>query len=188
LHGVVFAAYERFLGDRFGKGLADEVFARYPALSPRGVHPDAVFLELVDVGARLAQRSPDRLLREFGAQLIGIFHELYPTFFPSEGARRFLVQLDKPTAGRIREVVAGSSPPHLDVRDLGAGRLRIEYHSERNLCALLAGMLDGTGTHYQTPVRHREESCRRRGDPLCVFMVEVQQTLLPRTQRKKPVP
>jgi len=188
LHGLILVAYKRFLQDRFGSALAAEVVGAQ-RLQPRELYPDALFQQLVDDGAARANRSREHLLREFGAHAVGTFFELYPAYFPPEGARRFLTQLEEIIQARVRETLAGAAPPPLElsVRDCGGGRIEIRYRSRRNLCSMLAGLLDGTGTHYQTPVRHVQQTCARNGDPECMFVVEVQQTLLPRTV-KKPKP
>jgi hypothetical protein len=184
----VLVAYQRFLEDRFGPALADAAFVGQERPSRHKSYPDEAFAMLVDVSAGLAKRPRDSLLREFGAHLIGTLHQLFPGFFPSEGARRFLVQLEGMVHHRIREAMPGAAPPHLTIEDMGGGCLRIQYCSDRSLCPLVAGMLDGTGAHYQTPVRYVEETCMRNGDPACTFLVEVQQTLLPRGMPRRRLP
>src|SRR5579884_3302445 len=167
LHGVLVRAYERFLEDRFGAALAGQVFASRGRPGARDTIADEVFFELVDHGAELAKREREQLLREFGAHLLGTLHELYPLHFPPAGARSFLLSLDKVAHPRIREQLAGAAPPDLEIEDPGGGKLRIRYRSPRQLCSLLAGMLDGTGAHYQTPVRHYQESCMLKGAQQC---------------------
>jgi heme-NO-binding protein len=184
VHGVLLVAYRRFLADRFGAKLASEVFARHKNVASRQTYPDEAFAGLVDRGATLARREPDGLLREFGVSLISTFHEMFPSYFPPEGAKRFLLGIDKVAHARIKDLLPGSQPPKLEVTDLSGGKIKIVYQSDRKLCALLAGMLDGVGSHYQTPVRHYQASCMHKGAPQCVFMVEVQQTLLPRGRKK----
>jgi hypothetical protein len=49
---------------------------------------------------------------------------------------------------------------------------------------MLGGMLDGVGAHYQTPVRYSQDTCVKTGGDQCTFMIEVQQTLLPRARKK----
>ena len=186
MHGVLLVAYRRFLADRFGKAVADQVFPDDAHLDPRAVYPDGTFQNLIQAGAAAAGRQTDRLLREFGAHAIASFHELYPGTFPPEGARRFLANLEKNVHERLPTILPGAEPPALGITDLGAGQLRIIYRSSRNLCPMLAGMLEGTGVHYQTPLRYTEETCMRRGDPQCTFLVQVQQTLLPRGKTRPP--
>jgi predicted hydrocarbon binding protein len=185
VHGVLFVAFRRFLEGRFGAELADDVFAKQNEPSATGVYADDGFMGLLAQGATLSRIDQDRLLREFGAELISFFHERYASYFPPEGARRFLLQFERGLGSRIREALPGAAPPRMEVHDIGSGRLRMDYHSPRKMCPLLAGLLDGTSTHYQTPVRHHEESCARKGHSHCSFIVEVQQTLLPRSNRKK---
>jgi hypothetical protein len=177
-------AYRRFLADRFGAKLADEVFSRHKRVVARQTYPDEVFAGLVDLAASLARRDPDGMLREFGSALLGTFHEMYPSYFPPEGARRFLLGLDALVHTRIKELLPGAQPPRLEVSDLGSGRIKLIYRSERNLCAMLGGMLDGVGAHYQTPVRYSQETCVKNGGENCTFNIEVQQTLLPRARKK----
>ena len=184
MHGVLLVAYRRFLADRFGAKLASDVFVRNKNVVARQTYPDEAFAGLIDRAASLARREPDGLLREFGISLISTFHEMYPSYFPPEGAKRFLLGLDTIAHARIKDLLPGSAPPKLDVTDMSGGRIKMVYHSDRKLCALLAGMLDGVGSHYQTPVRHYQESCVKNGAPQCVFMIEVQQTLLPRARKK----
>jgi hypothetical protein len=174
----LYVAYRRFLQDRFGAEVAEA------ALAPTHGGSTSHFQELVERGARLSGRTPERLLREFGVHAIATFHEIYPSYFPPEGARRFLMQLEHSLGRNVGKLVSEASPSHLAVQDLGNGRLRIDFTSESALCPLVAGLLDGTGAHYQTPVRHIEETCRRRGGDRCTFMVEVLQTTPPRMVRR----
>ena len=184
MHGVLLVAYRRFLADRFGAKLADEVFSRHKRVVARQTYPDEVFAGLVDMAASLARREPDVMLREFGSALLGTFHEMYPSYFPPEGAKRFLLGLDTVAHARIKDLLPGSAPPRLDVSDLGGGRIKLIYKSDRALCAMLGGMLDGVGAHYQTPVRYSQDTCVKTGGDQCTFMIEVQQTLLPRARKK----
>ena len=108
MHGVLLVAYRRFLADRYGAKLADDVFVRHKRVAARQTYPDETFAGLVDVGASLARREPDRLLREFGAALVGTFHEMYPSYFPPEGARRFLLGLDSVAHARIKDLLPGA--------------------------------------------------------------------------------
>jgi hypothetical protein len=184
VHGVLLVAYRRFLADRFGAKLADEVFARHKRVGPRQTYPDETFAGLVDHAASLARREPDGMLREFGSALLGTFHEMYPSYFPPEGARRFLLGLDSVAHARIKDLLQGAQPPKLELSDLGGGRIKMIYQSDRKLCAMLGGMLDGVGAHYQTPVRFTQQTCMRKGEPQCTFLIEVQQTLLPRGRKR----
>jgi hypothetical protein len=165
--------------------MAEQAFAGKPKFDPAGTYSDEIFFALLEQGTRLARREADRLLREFGAELIAIFHEQYPTSYPPEGARRFLLSLSDLWQARIEDSRPGVPSAPIIVSELEGGKLRVAYQSPRRLCPLVAGMLEGAGAHYQTPVRHHEETCARKGDAQCLFVVEVQQTLLPRASRKR---
>jgi hypothetical protein len=177
-------AFRRFVADRFGRAAAEQLFPK-DRLDARKGYPYAVFDDTLAACVGLTGHPRDRLLRELGAHAITTFFALYPGSFPAQGARRFLVQVEQAVDQRLKELLPEKPPRPIAVTDLGSGQLRLEYRSARDLCPLVFGLLDGTSVHYQTPMRYSEETCRRKGDQVCAFMVEVQRTQLPRTKPRR---
>ena len=184
MHGMLMLAYRRFLTDRFGDALAGQVFSGLESLDPKAVYQDDRFFSLLQDGSQRTKIPGERLLREFGAHTVMIFHELYPAYFASAGAKSFLLQVESLIHARIRESVAGAQPPQLRIEEVSRNQLRIEYTSARKLCVMLAGLLDGTSIHYQTPMRYREERCMLKGETSCIFQVTIEQTMWPRSRPK----
>ena len=71
----------------------------------------------------------------------------------------------------MRATISGVSPPELHVQPFGEVGVLISYTSERQLCAMLEGLVLGTAAHYGEAVVADEIQCMRRGDAGCVFTV-----------------
>ena len=65
-------------------------------------------------------------------------------------------------------------PPAILARRLGADTVAITYRSERRLCSVAKGIIQGCATHYKTVVDIAEDRCMLRGDPECVLTVSPQ--------------
>jgi hypothetical protein len=74
---------------------------------------------------------------------------------------------------RVRAVLPNAMPPRLRVSPLGDHGAVIAYTSERRLCGLLEGLVEGTAERYGTQIRMAHPQCMLRGDPGCSIVVEV---------------
>ena len=73
----------------------------------------------------------------------------------------------------VREALPDARPPELAVTDLGGEGIEIVYTSPRRICAMLRGLVEGTGRVYDEELELEQLECMHHGAPACRFRVSV---------------
>jgi hypothetical protein len=173
VHGLIFASFRDYLVTEHGVDVANDVTAGEPQYTLGEAYPDEQFLALVERALARTGLSLEELLFEFGVFTAETtFARLYSVLFrASPTARDFLLTVETPIHDVIRVSMPEARPPQLAVTDLGAGGLEIVYTSPRRICAMLRGLVEGTGRVYEEKLDVEEPECMHRGDPACRVVV-----------------
>jgi hypothetical protein len=169
LHGIVFASLADYLRAR---GLADELSTEYDR---DRVYPDEELNALLERIAARTQGTLGDALHDFG-RFLGFesFPRLAPAFYGQHTSLLdALLAVEEEIHERVRALVPNAAPPRLHVAPLGDHGAVIAYTSERQLCALLEGLVEGTAQRYETAVRMEHPQCMLRGEPACSIVVEL---------------
>ena len=169
MHGLIFASFRDYLLTEHGAALANEVLAGEPQYTLSEAYPDEQFLVLLERACERTALSPDDLLFEFGVFTAATtFARLYAILFKhSASAREFLLTVETPIHDVIRVALPDAQPPKLAVTDLGEDGLEIVYASPRRICAMLRGLVEGTGRVYGETSHIEELECMHHGAPVC---------------------
>jgi Haem-NO-binding len=175
MHGVIFASFRDFALTRFGPDAAKEILAGRPVHVMSEAYDDREFHGLVRRTSEVAGVTAEDLVHDFGRFAGGTtFPRLYPAFFTvAGGTRAFLLTVEDRIHELVRATIPNARPPQLAVEPLGDESVRITYTSARRLCGLLAGLLDGTASHYGDTIDYEQTTCMHRGDDACIFEVHV---------------
>jgi Haem-NO-binding len=132
-------------------------------------------LELIGRSAKATGLEVDDIVHAFGVFTgATTFTRLYPAFFAiSPSARDFLLTVETRIHELVRATIPYARPPQLQVSELGADGVAIDYSSPRQLCVLLRGLAEGTARHYGEHAEIEEGTCMRRGDPACRFEIRL---------------
>jgi hypothetical protein len=173
VHGLIFASFRDYLVSEHGVDVAKDVTAGEPQYTLSQAYPDEQFLALLERACARTGLSADELLFEFGEFTASVtFARLYSVLFrASPTARDFLMTVETPIHEVVRETIPQAAPPKLAVTDLGAEGLEIVYTSPRRICALLRGLVEGTGRVYDEVVEVLELECMHHGAPACRFHI-----------------
>ena len=173
MHGLIFASFRDYLHTEHGAGVAQDVTAGEPQYTLSEAYPDEQFLVLLERACERTGLDLETLLFEFGVFTAATtFARLYSVLFKlSPSARDFLLTVETPIHDTVRETMPDAKPPQLGVRDLGENGLEILYSSPRRICALLRGLVEGTGRIYGEMLEVEEPECMHRGDPACRVVV-----------------
>jgi predicted hydrocarbon binding protein len=152
--------------------LADELTTAYER---DRAYPDRELVALVERVAARTSATVDRTLRDFGRFLgCEAFPRLAPAFYERHASlTEALLAVEDEIHEHVRQVVPQALPPRLRVSPLGEHGAVIAYTSERRLCALLEGLVEGTAERFGTAVRMEQPQCMLRGDPACSIVVEI---------------
>ena len=173
MHGLIFVSFSDYLRTEHGAGVANDVMVGEPQYSLSEAYPDEQFLALLERACMRTSLSRDDLLVEFGAFTASTtFARLYSGLFKlSATARDFLLTVETPIHEVVREALPEARPPELAVTDLGEEGLEIVYTSPRRLCAMLRGLVDGTGRVYGESLEVEELECMHHGAAACRFVI-----------------
>jgi hypothetical protein len=173
VHGLIFASFRDYLVTEHGAAVANDVTAGEPRYTLSEAYPDEQFLVLLERACARLEMTPDELLFEFGVFTAATtFARLYSVIFKaSPTARDFLLTVETPIHEVVREAMPEARPPELAVTDLGDEGLEILYTSPRRICAMLRGLIEGTGRIYDETLQVEEPECMHRGASACRVVI-----------------
>jgi hypothetical protein len=173
VHGLIFASFRDYLVTEHGANVANDVTAGEPQYTLSEAYPDEQFLALLEHACARTGLSRDELLFEFGvftaattfARLYTLLYKMSPT------ARDFLLTVETPIHDVVRVALPDARPPELAVTDRGEDGLEIVYTSPRRICAMLRGLVEGTGRVYDETLHVEEVECMHHGASACRFEI-----------------
>jgi len=180
VHGVIFASFVDYVAARHGSDVASEILSDQPVFLLSEAYEDERLLALINRASELTGIPESELVHQVGVFTAQqTFARLYPAFFAvAGGTRAFLLSVETFIHELVRATIPNASPPRLHVQPLGDDGVTINYTSSRRLCALLAGLVDGTARHYGEEVEVDQTDCMLRDDPACVFEIRVSPGML----------
>jgi hypothetical protein len=171
--GIIFNVVEEVVTNRYGEDVWDsllesaELDGSYTSL---GSYPDEDLMRLVSAASEALSVPPDDVVRTLGEGAIPLLASRYPQFFDPHGsARPFLLTLNDIIHPEVRKLYPGAEVPDFDFSEAENGDLVIGYRSERRLCALAEGFIQGAATHYGERVATTQPRCMHRGDDKCLI-------------------
>ena len=178
MKGIIFNLLEDFLKENLGEEKFEELIesctlkTREPFVGP-GSYPDEDLLAIVDRTVEVTGMTKAEALRAFGKFCIGALARKFPPFFDRcHDAKAFLKTLDAIHSLEVKKLYADARPPEFVMEDPSPGRLVMRYISERKLCPLVEGLIEGVAAHYGTLIRYRQHQCMLEGGPSCEFELE----------------
>jgi predicted hydrocarbon binding protein len=178
MKGIIFNLLEDFLKERLGEEKFEELIdgcalkTREPFVGP-GSYPDEDLLAIVDRAVEVTGMAKAEALRAFGRFCIGKLALKYPPLFDRhDNAKAFLKTLDALHNIEVKKLYADAKPPEFIMEDPSPDRLTMRYLSERRLCPLMEGLIEGVAEHYGAPIRFRQRTCMLEGGSSCEFELE----------------
>lgn len=175
MKGVVFNLLETTVERAFGPDVWDALIESSGvsgAYTSLGAYPDSDMEALVSAAMQALALDRDQVLRWFGQNAIPILAELYPYFFEgSASAREFTAGVNTIIHAEVRKLYPGAQCPHFRMSDGADGRLMMDYLSDRRMCALAQGFVEGAAAWYGEAVEFEHTTCTAHGAPHCTFAI-----------------
>jgi predicted hydrocarbon binding protein len=178
MKGIIFNLLEDFLKERLGEEKFEELIescslkTREPFVGP-GSYPDEDLIAIVDRAVEVTWMTRTETLRAFGRYCIGKLALKYPFFFDRHhDAKSFLKTLNELHNLEVKKLYADAKPPEFVMEYPSPDRLVMRYMSERKLCPLVEGLIDGVAEHYRSPIGRRQRRCMLDGGSSCEFDLE----------------
>ena len=173
--GVIFNILEEVVSTEMGYETWDALLdaaGLEGAYTSLGSYPDAEILALVAAAAAALGKREGEVLRWFGQRALPLLVDRYPVFFDKhDSARDFILNLNTVIHAEVRKLYAGTKCPRFTFRVDAENALIIGYHSDRLLCDLAQGFIEGTTARYGEAVEITHPTCEHRGDAACEFRV-----------------
>jgi tRNA A-37 threonylcarbamoyl transferase component Bud32/predicted hydrocarbon binding protein len=176
MHGLIFLQLQRFAQKQGGITAWDSLLqdAQLPikSYSPARAYADEELMALVGAASRLLNIPAGAVLEAFGEFLAPELIRLYAKLIEPEWRTLDLIENTEQlihTAVRVGN--PGAQPPVLHCVRSTPDELQMVYSSDRQLCSLARGIVNGVARHYGETVHISEDACRLRGDPFCAFQV-----------------
>ncbi|GLV59315.1 hypothetical protein KDH_61420 [Dictyobacter sp. S3.2.2.5] len=178
MHGLIFVTWEKYLVSRFGASLLTTYRAKIgegPANAPLAsrVYDDAMLLAGVGAVHELTHLPVDTLLREYGRYFLinGLTSSRCSYLLTQVNSGRDLLLTMRDAHSQMRRVPDGLTPPVFGYEAVydHNNSLTLIYDSDRQLCPVLWGAIEGAAERYGQKVRIQEKTCMRVGDDVCRF-------------------
>jgi hypothetical protein len=175
MKGIVFNVFEEVVSNALGPWAWDDLLTNADvggAYTSLGSYPDEEFQALVASAATTLERSPREALRWFGRQAMPILARQYPGFFTEHSsAHSFILNVNGIIHPEVRKLYPGAKCPHFDFRKSEVGSLLLGYRSQRRMCDLAHGFINGAADFYRESVAVDHLTCMHSGDEKCLIEV-----------------
>jgi hypothetical protein len=186
MKGVIFNIFEEFVTANWGAETYEDILDLCPQtagmhfVGPR-TYPDEYLVAMLGKACETLSVTPDVALRSFGGFAFGALVGRYPVFLEGvDHPRQLLLALNDIIHVEVKKLMEGAVPPTLryEVDESDDTRLTIHYQSERGLCHLMEGLIDGAAEHFGVPIEHEQVSCKHNGAECCIFAVRFLQPVI----------
>lgn len=175
MHGLIFMTWEKYLGERFGPSFLmtyretiGETVDKLPVANR--LYDDSVLLAGVGAASEQAHLPVETLLREYGRYFIanGLTGHLCSYILSNVQNSRDLLLTMRDAHARLRRTMDGMVPPLFEYgKPSASNEVVIMYDSERKLCDVLKGAVEGAAQRYGERAQMMETTCLKRGDDVC---------------------
>lgn len=181
MKGVILNLVEEAVVETHGEAVWDAVLGHAGlegAWTSLGTYPDDELPRLVAAGSELLGAEPERLARDLGRHAAQGLARRHPDYFARcEGTLPFLRSLDDVVHREVRKLHPDAAPPRFSWSEVGGpvpgggAAMDLHYRSERRLCWLAVGMIEGTASFYGERTEVRHEACQLDDAPRCTLRV-----------------
>lgn len=177
MHGIVFEQFREYVwrgqGAEVWTELLGEAAPQRRFYAPDTGYPDEELEALLAAAGRRTGSSRADLLYDFGIFIAPTLLELYrPLVSPDWSLLDLLEHIEETIHHVVRLDDPNAAPPKLRIERPDPQRVVIHYDSERNMCELGKGIVEGLQRSYKQPVTIKDVTCMKRGDSECTIEVK----------------
>jgi predicted hydrocarbon binding protein len=177
MKGAIFIALNELIEDQFGITTWETLLDKVQPAS-KGVYtstedyPDAEMTAFVLAISEHTGMSTAEVTRTFGLSLFQelnrkfpVFSELNPNLFA------FLKSVEEVIHKEVRKLYDNTSLPSIESEQVSEKTLRLHYRSERKLCFLAEGLIQGAAQYFDEPISLHHSACMHHGAEACILEV-----------------
>ena len=172
MKGIVFNIFSDLVTDNFGLETWDQLIERTNPESEAiytsaQVYPDEELVAYVTELSKITGTSAPELIRAFGKYMMHKFKSIHPEFLEGQDAKSFLASVHDVIHVEVKKLHPDSLLPAFEYEDTSADVLTMIYSSERKLCALAEGLIDGVSEVFGQQIEINHPQCMHDGADSC---------------------
>lgn len=176
MHGLIFLQLQKFAQQKAGPQaweiLLKEANLPVTSYSPVRTYPDQEVIALVGAASRILKQTSSAILESFGEFIAPELIRLYGRLLDPKWKTLDLIEnTEKLVHAAVRVGNPGAKPPVLDCVRTTENELQIIYSSDRQMCHLAKGIVNGLARHFGETITVTDDACILRGDPFCALQV-----------------
>lgn len=177
MHGIILKGLKDFVTDEYDQETWNQICES--ADVPRKLYvpvtdyPDEHLFALVEAAVELSGEDVPDLLQAFGQYVVPGLVQTYGVHVDETWTGLDLVEnVEEYIHRALRSKSVGEfDPPGIDARRVDDGTVLVEYDSDRQLCDVAMGLVQGIGEYYDEPLDVDERACMHDGAPKCELVV-----------------
>ena len=139
------------------------------------LYDDVRLLKLVGVISTRNDIPANDLVFAFGQYMFPAFYHRYPELIDGHANMLdFLESLDGVIHVEVVKLYPGAITPGFEPDRRSSKVLHLKYESDRNLCRLAEGLIDGAAKHFDHNYTLVHEPCAHRGADHCGILVSLE--------------
>ena len=175
MKGIIFNLLEEVVTQNHGSSTWDALLdatGSDGAYTSLGNYPDADMQALVTQAASSLGITEIAVQRWFGLEAMPLLIERYPAFFAAhKTTKTFVTSVNSIIHPEVRKIYPGADVPTFEFSDLQDNGLLMGYHSQRKLCALAQGFIEGAARHFNETADVEHLECMHKGDQRCLMRI-----------------
>lgn len=178
MHGIVLKGLKDFVVENHGadgwQRVQEEAGVDGRIYVPVTEYPDEEAVALVAAACKVTGQRPPEVMEAFGKSLVPPLLSTYGVHVDGDWSSvELLANVETYIHEALRKKELSTfTPPRIGARRIDADRVILYYDSDRQLCPLLRGILEGVADHYGETFAIAERECMLDGADRCEFFVE----------------
>lgn len=174
MHGIILKTLQAFVVDTYGEdawlAIQREADIEEKVYVPVTVYPDGDVYEIARTAGELTDQSPRTILSQYGKWVVPALLETYDLHIDDEWDGLELIANIQQfhTSLRTRDMTTLTTPRIRSER-IGEHHVRITYDSDRKLCDVARGAVQGVAAQFDEELVAEEQTCMHEGDDACRF-------------------
>lgn len=172
MKGIVFNVFSDLVTESFGWETWDQLIENTKpdsdaVYTSAQVYPDEELVAYVTELSRITGTAAPDLIRAFGKYMMHKFKAMHPEFLDGQSAKSFLASVHDVIHVEVKKLHPDTLLPTFEYEDTSADTLTMLYSSERKLCHLAEGLIEGVSEVFAQPIAIKHPECMHDGAEKC---------------------
>ncbi|MFK7885358.1 MAG: heme NO-binding domain-containing protein [Gammaproteobacteria bacterium] len=172
MKGIVFNIFSDLVTDKFGWEMWDQLIEKTQpeseaAYTSAQVYPDGELIAYVTELSNMTGAPAADLIRVFGQYMMHKFKKMHPEFMEGQSAKSFLASVHDVIHVEVKKLHQDTILPTFEYEDNSGDTLTMIYTSERKLCHLAEGLVNGVSEIFEETIAIEHPQCMHDGAENC---------------------